>query len=72
VRSLSPGPCAQHPPIRLYNLNSKPSGTELDPSPSFVAFRISDTLDLVEAGDRIANMGGVFQRFFSLRGKREH
>src|SRR5689334_3126285 len=43
----------------------------LDAGPGLVALAVADTLDLVEASDRVADMAGVVERLLALLGKGE-
>jgi hypothetical protein len=41
-------------------------GSLLDAVPRLVLFLLADALDLVKAGDRIADVAGVLERFLAL------
>jgi hypothetical protein len=43
----------------------------LDPFPCLVAFGVGDAFYLVEPGDRVADVGGVVDRFLALLRERE-
>src|SRR4051794_31450077 len=43
----------------------------LDAPPGGVALVVADAFDLVEAGDRVADVAGVVERFLALLGERE-
>ena len=46
-------------------------GGGFDPFPRGAALRLGNTLYLIEARGCVAHMGGIFQGFFALLGKRE-
>jgi uncharacterized protein (DUF4213/DUF364 family) len=65
------GPTAQLAPALLLHLDPMLVGGGLDPLPGLVALVVADVLDLVETGDGVANVAGVFQGLLALLWKGE-
>src|SRR5690348_12340959 len=58
-------------PALLVDLDAIFVGGFLDPLPRFVAFRIADAFDLVEARNRVSHMTGIVERLLALFRKRK-
>src|SRR5215469_3410843 len=58
-------------PVALGHLNVELLRRLDDPLPGLVALRVGDTLDLVEARDRVPHVAGVGERFLALPGEGE-
>src|SRR5207248_2978924 len=56
----------QPAPALDLNLDAVLSGSRLDAPPGRLPLAVTDALDLVKAGDRVANVPCIVQRFLSL------
>src|SRR5947209_383229 len=58
-------------PALLVDLDAELFRRRLDVFPGFVALAVGDALDLIEAGDRVADVGRVLERLLALLGERK-
>jgi hypothetical protein len=56
----------QFTPTGLIYIHAKTRGGVFDAFPRFIALGVCYTLDLIESGNCVSDMGGVVDRFFAL------
>src|SRR3954466_15581497 len=62
---------AELEPALLADFDAVLVGRLLDPPPGRVALVVADAFDLVEAGDRVADVAGIVERLLALLGECE-
>lgn len=65
------GMLAQLFPVGLGHLDAEFPGSSFDSVEGLLALLVGDVLDLIEARDGVADVGGVFEGLFALVGKGE-
>src|SRR4051812_35609938 len=70
-RSVLPFSRPDVAPVILVHLHLELARRTANARPRLIPFLVRHVLHLVEAGDGVAHVRGVFQRFLALPGKRE-